>query len=106
MMVSVSQTRTYVRTEGTECILDEFLCAPDQIQQREQEDPYNIDEVPIQAADFHRREIVGVELALPRHCVDCEHQDHAHKHVNGVEAGHEEIEAEQNLGLPGVLSLI
>ena len=38
--------------------------AVDQVQQREQEDPDDVDEVPVQAGDLDRRVVLGGELAL------------------------------------------
>src|ERR1700693_362021 len=83
-----------------ECISNKVSRASYQVQEWEQENPDDVNEVTIEAADLDRREIGGVEFPLPRHKVDGEHQPHADHHVERVEAGHEEIETEHNLGLP------
>src|SRR5215472_3959986 len=62
----------------------------DQIQQREQEDPHNIDKVPVQAAQLHRRVVLAVKLSL--RCPQ-------YKPGEKTQAGHCEIEREENLGL-------
>ncbi len=64
----------------------------DQVQQREQIDPDDIDEVPIEAADFERSVIVRREPAFPCHpekpCEDAEPDDH----VQRVQASHDEVD--------------
>src|SRR5579871_6766123 len=84
-----------------ECIgLYEFLGTADQIQERKQKDPDDVDEVPIQAADFDRREITRTESATPGHDQNCSHQADANDHVECVKARHEKVEAKHDLGLP------
>src|SRR5688572_19125765 len=57
----------------------------DQIQQREQEDPYDVDEVPVEAGHLHRRVPRGREAALVGHPGNDAQQEEADHHVRGVE---------------------
>ncbi len=68
-----------------------------QIKQREQENPNDIDEVPVQADHFHRSEIMGVEnVAI---CLDQQEgeQSDTGNHVDGVHTSHTEIEKKEDL---------
>ena len=69
----------------------------DQVQQGEQVDPDDVDEMPVQPADFERGVICGSEATLPCHpqqpCENAETDDH----VESVQPGHYEIESEENL---------
>src|SRR5882724_9033291 len=92
--VSVAQIATYVLTLGISCILACVLVQSDQVQQGEQEYPDDIDEVPIQAADFDWRKIFGVERSTPGHHQDHQHQGHTNNHVQSVKPCHEKVKAE------------
>src|SRR5271157_4112402 len=72
--------------------------AADQIQQREQIDPDDIDQVPVQAGVFYGREVAG--RVMPPPCEDSQHakKSAANDHVQGMHAGHREIEGEKKLG--------
>ena len=48
------------------CLIRGMVVPADQIEQREQENPDDVDEVPVQAGHFDRRVVVGVEAAAPR----------------------------------------
>lgn len=58
----------------------------------EDEDPHQVDEVPVQAEYFKltRMRIALVRVALEPHE---EHWNHAANHVEGVETRHQEVEA-------------
>src|SRR5208337_1204380 len=72
--------------------------AADQIQQREQINPDDIDQVPVQAGVFYGREVAGRVMSPP--CQDSQHtkKSAANDHVQGMHAGHGEIEGEKKLG--------
>src|SRR5579872_4185703 len=68
-----------------------------QIQQREKIDPDNIHEVPVQAPDFDGSVVLRAVAPLPR-MVRQENEDaDADDHMQGVQAGHGEIEGEIDL---------
>src|SRR5215475_8528059 len=71
-----------------------------QIKQREEEYPDDVNEVPIEAADFDRRVVVLGELALLRH------QDHrgqeagADDHMQRVQPSHQKVNPQEDLHRP------
>ncbi len=69
----------------------------DQVQQWEQVDPDDVDEVPVQAADFERRVIFGREPAFPCHPEEPGENAESDDHVQRVQAGHHEVQSEENL---------
>src|SRR6266404_5107255 len=73
--------------------------AIDQIQQREQENPNDIDEVPVEADILDGRVVLRREAAAPRFLDEPKEQAGADDHVQGVQAGHAEIEGEEKLGV-------
>src|SRR5271166_295260 len=78
----------------------------DQIQQREQVDPDNVDEVPVEAADLDRSVPLGGEASLPGHDQEPEKNAQADDHVQRVQARHNEVEGEEQLRVVGVGVLI
>src|SRR5258707_3401278 len=80
-----------------------FLLTPsvaiDQIEQRKQENPNDIDEVPVEADVFNGRVVLRREAAAQRFLDEPNKQAGAHDHVQGVQAGHAEIEREEKLGV-------
>src|SRR5689334_4971015 len=74
-----------------------------QVQQREEEDPDDIDEVPIQADHFDRS-VVGRVIHAPN-ALDKQigQKSQPNDHVQRVHSGHREIKKEQNLRLMRVL---
>src|SRR5215469_16003943 len=73
--------------------------AVNQVQQREQENPDDIDEVPVKARDIDRRVVIGGVDALLG-LQDDKHEDaHAHNHVQSVQARHGKVEREKQLRL-------
>src|SRR6266481_7122662 len=74
----------------------------DQVQQREQVNPDNIDEVPVQSCVFNGRVVIGSVFAVPRLVGKESEQAYADNHVQGVHSGHREVEREIHLGVMGV----
>src|SRR6202011_4411846 len=70
----------------------------DEIQQREQEQPHNIDEVPVQAEVLNRRNVSAGELTVIRAPGQPEQQHDSDDHVQRVHSGHREVEREEDLG--------
>jgi hypothetical protein len=70
----------------------------DQIQQREQINPDDIDQVPVQARVFDRRVVSRASNALSRPGRQSREQAAADDHVQGVHSGHREIEREKEFG--------
>src|SRR5881628_2805872 len=82
------------------------VCMPsDQIEKREQEDPDDVDEVPVQPADLD-----GVVVLVRDRSAPCPPRHHAHDseaddHVQGVESRHHEVERKEDLGMTEMLRL-
>src|SRR5690348_5169572 len=90
-----------------------MICLSPQVEQREDEDPHQVDEVPVEAGDLDdlpaalaRSEealLAGVEIAAPDLAGHQYEEDHPDGDVGAVEAGdHEEHRAELRRP-PGVL---
>src|SRR5216683_470758 len=77
--------------------LPRLLVRPDQVQQREQEDPDDVHEVPVQAEAFERVVPLGGVAPLPGGEQQVAEQTDADDHVQGVQPGHAEIEREEDL---------
>src|SRR5258708_7803078 len=72
----------------------------DQVKQWEQEDPDDVDKVPVQSEVLHERNVprrVGSGLRSENHVSQ---QADADNHVQRVHAGHGEIETEVHLSVP------
>src|SRR5512146_243719 len=73
-----------------------MAAASDQVEQRVEEDPDEVDEVPVHAAELDRRRVAGVVDAPPA----LHHQDREHRHpdddVEAVEPGEDEVEREEH----------
>src|SRR5580658_10120544 len=80
-------------------MLYKFLRMSDQVEQREEKDPHDVDEVPIKTRHFDRGVIGRAKGSLARHQENRGHNAEANHHVEGVEAGHEKVKAEQDLRL-------
>ena len=66
------------------------------IKQWKQENPDNIDKVPIQPRHLDRHIILGAVISLKRRPEQPRHQTKADDHMKGVEAGHYEIDPVKN----------
>src|SRR5262249_15374083 len=66
-----------------------------EIENRQQEDPDDVDEVPVETGDLDRVVVRGREAAAP--CEKADHRHHADpdRQVEGVDAGHREVEPEE-----------
>src|SRR3984957_15373981 len=71
------------------------IASADQIQQREQKNPHNIDEVPVQADHLQRRVIHFVKPVAPGHDRDDQNNRNSDDHVQRVQPSHEKIKAEK-----------
>src|SRR5262249_30301628 len=71
----------------------------------EQEDPNNVYKVPVKAPKLDRRMIFRGKPGLPGHHYQDDHHPRPDNHMQSVEAGHCEIEAEENLGLVRISAL-
>src|SRR5262245_54091288 len=87
----------YVRTlfltaSGSEC-----MATSEQIQNREEEDPHEVHEVPVQTRVFDSvRELLGVRLIqLGARSQQIDHHDHAADDVQRVQAGHREVDGQK-----------
>src|SRR5207245_6923898 len=69
------------------------------IKQRKQINPQNIDKVPVQADDFHGRVVLRRETAAERSFDEPNEKAGVHDHVQGVQAGHGEIQREIKLAV-------
>ena len=93
------------------CVRSAFECAvlcrcvrhcaspSDQVEQREEEDPDQVDEVPVQRAQLDRHVVVGRVLALASRAVSHPEQHrHADDDVERVQAGGQEVDGEEEVG--------
>src|SRR6476660_2662525 len=64
--ISTAKIPTYTRG-GTTCVCASAISVPpDQVEEREEEDPDDVDEVPVEAAHLDRRRVRGPEAAAAR----------------------------------------
>src|SRR5579864_7294660 len=78
----------------------------DQVQQRKQVNPHNVDKVPVETADFQRGVIFRSKVPLPGHDQKPGKNAEPHDHVQRVKPGHDEVESKENLRMAGVGILI
>src|SRR5262245_29292470 len=78
---------------------------PDQVQQREQEDPHDIHEVPVETADLNRIRVLTRDGTVPRPNHHPGQDAEPDDHVQSMEAGHDEIQREENLRVAEILLL-
>src|SRR5689334_13141590 len=71
--------------------------AINQVQQREQENPDHVDEVPVKAADVDRGHVLSGKAAGLRLENQDEEDTHADHHVEGVQSRHRKIKREEEL---------
>ena len=73
--------------------------ATDQIEQRKEEDPHDIDEVPVETADFDRREILRTNFTTTHLGDHPQHDADAYNHVKGMHTRHHEVERKEDFGI-------
>src|SRR6266851_3425339 len=78
----------------------------DQVKQREQVDPNDIYKVPVQAPHFNGSVVLRSEASLPRHEQEPNENADTNNHVQRVQAGHNEVESKENLGVLWICVLI
>src|SRR5262249_19770076 len=83
---------------------DVTLVMPNQIEEREQKNPHDIDEVPVQTGDLHRCVIGCREAIVPGSRRQHGENGDANNHVYGMHAGHGKIKTEKELDLLSVRS--
>src|SRR5512140_3069107 len=71
--------------------------SPNQIEERKQEDPHDVDEMPVQATEVYWREILAVESSVNRTDEQPGNHDHACYHVHSVQAGHAKVDPKEDL---------
>ena len=76
---------------------------PYQVEQRKQENPDDVDEVPVETDDFDGRVIAVSERAVVSPDEHPDHQAHTDDHVQRVQARHHEVERKENLRGSGEL---
>src|SRR5258708_20077916 len=74
----------------------------DEIKQRKQVNPNDVDEVPVEAADFDGSVVFGSEASFPGCEEKPEKNAEPDDHVERVQAGHNEIKSEENLRITRV----
>src|SRR3972149_846665 len=101
--VRMTATLTYVPIVAcSPCAWGAFIACPDssrdQVEQREDRDPDDVHEVPVEPGDLDLDRVGGGELPAERQHPQREKPDHTHRDVPAVEAGqHEESRAEEIL---------
>src|SRR2546421_6537357 len=68
-----------------------------QIEEREEEDPHDVDEVPVEAHHLDRPVILRSEIAAPRTPDDVQQEANADDHVQRVKASEAPIEQHEQL---------
>src|SRR5712691_1889544 len=101
---SAKNTAKYIfRGDDDECADMQASRVPvDQVEQGKQIDPDNVDEVPVQAANFDRCVVFGSEAAFPCHGQEPEKNSEPDDHVQCMQARHDEIEREENFRMAGI----
>src|SRR5215510_4369695 len=79
--------------------------AADQVEEREEEDPDDVDEVPVQSADLNRAHVVAIDGPVSHPRQHPRHDAKADNHVERVKAGQDEVERKEELRLLCVLGL-
>src|ERR1700730_10815601 len=74
-----------------------------QIQEWKEEDPDDIDEMPVKPAHLDRACVLPRNRAVPRPPKHPRHDAESDDHVKGVEAGHDEIQREKDLRVCEIL---
>src|SRR5258708_3844621 len=74
----------------------------DEIEQRKQVKPNDVEEVPVEAADFDGSVVFGSEASFPGCEEKPEKNAEPDDHVERVQAGHNEIKSEENLRMTRV----
>ena len=67
----------------------------------EQENPNDVDDVPVQRTAFDRSVVARSEVPTTESPEQPEHHEHARNHVNAMKPGHEEVDAEEQMGIRG-----
>src|SRR5262249_36552670 len=79
--------------------------APQQVQKRKQEDPDDVDEMPVKAADLYRAVVLRRDDSTPCPGQHPQHDANADDHVERVQARHQEVQREEQLRVPRVFLL-
>src|SRR5262249_50655613 len=83
---------------GTTCSADmRSSVAADQVEEGKEEDPDDVDEVPVEPGDLDRRVVGGADATRPRHPKEPGHDAEPDDHVEGMEPGQREVEREEDL---------
>src|SRR6185369_1759538 len=72
---------------------------PEQIQERKEKDPDDVHKVPVETRTLQRRVVREVETTLPGRPDERRENAQSDDHVQGVQAGHHEVEREEDLRL-------
>src|SRR5438067_528558 len=70
-----------------------------------QKDPDNVYKMPVQANVFNRRVVLRRVVALPSKKSNYADNSNANDQVDSVNAGHDEVEREENFRVPRVAAL-
>ena len=71
--------------------------SPHEIEQGKEENPDQIDQVPVQAGELDRRVVLGREMVSQRAGEHPGDDAHADQNVDAVQPGHEEVHAEEHV---------
>src|SRR5260370_42222899 len=77
--------------------LEIWLMTVNQIQQWKQENPHNVDEMPVQPDVLHRSVVLRREPAAQRFLDEPKQQARADNHVQSVQPGHAKIQRKEKL---------
>jgi len=75
------------------------IAPANEVEQREEKNPDDVDKMPVETADVERRVVVCGEAAAGGHDDEDGENAEADDHVKGVQAGHKEIEDHEHLDL-------
>src|SRR5216683_5272305 len=77
--------------------LEIWLMTVNQIQQWKQENPNNVDEMPVQPDVLHRSVVLRREASAQRFFDEPDQQARADNHVQSVQPGHAEVQRKEKL---------
>ena len=81
------------------------LMSPNQIEKWEEEDPNQVDQVPVQADVIDGPKVLLVEMIFSGANQQPSQNQHATQDVNGVNAGHTVVDAEKQTGSTRLINL-
>src|SRR5262245_10391621 len=83
------------------CSMDAMVASVDEVEEREQEDPDQVDDVPVQRGVVDRSEVFRGEVTGRGSDQQPDEHEHTDEHVDTVQAGHREVDGEEHVRVLG-----